>query len=135
MASTTDDNGMDSISNQPFAWIIIPLVIFFFVGVVATVYQIRRRRRRAQGQWPGQPITTPHGIVVITSRRPGASRWAPWTTRSQEGLNELGEAPPPYDGKKERGQELRDLERGEGSPPEYPAVPGPAVTTETRRFA
>ncbi|CAM1500770.1 Fc.00g099320.m01.CDS01 [Cosmosporella sp. VM-42] len=135
MASTETDDGT-SLSDQPFAWVLVPLVIFLFIGVVATIYQIRRRRhRRLQNQWPGQPITTPHGIVVITNRRPGPSRWAPWTTRSQEGLNELGEAPPPYDPKKERAQELRDLERGEAAPPEYPAVPGPAVTTETRRFA
>lgn len=63
-----------------------------------------------------------------------------------EGLNELGEAPPPYDTKKppaiqdrhgrrrdagEEGTELRDLEAG-GRPPEYPAHPPPAVTTDRR---
>lgn len=73
----------------------------------------------------------------MVSRRGGASRWNPWqTSRSQEGLNELGEAPPPYEGKKKNGQEdgteLRDLEAGE-RPPEYPAAPGPAVTTDSRR--
>lgn len=71
----------------------------------------------------------------MVSRRRGASRWNPWqTSRSQEGLNELGEAPPPYEGKKNRqeGTELRDLEAGE-RPPEYPAAPGPAVTTDSRR--
>lgn len=50
-----------------------------------------------------------------------------------EGLNELGEAPPPYDGKKEDHMntpsvhnEFRDLEAGQ-LPPDYPAEPPPAV--------
>ncbi|KAG9502881.1 hypothetical protein J7337_005716 [Fusarium musae] len=54
--------------------------------------------------------------------------------RSEEGLNELGQAPPPYDGKKETQDplELRDLEAG-NMPPEYPAHPAPAVVTDGRR--
>lgn len=51
--------------------------------------------------------------------------------RSQDGLNELGEAPPPYMGKK-GGQQQGDVELG--MPPEYHVVgPAPAVTTESRR--
>lgn len=65
-----------------------------------------------------------------------------------EGLNEIGEAPPPYDSKKppaigdqhrrqrseetgETSTEMQDLEAGV-RPPEYPAHPPPAVTTDTR---
>ena len=79
----------------------------------------------------------PGGHIIVVSRRGGASRWNPWqTTRSQEGLNELGEAPPAYDGKKDRQDtELRDLEAGERPPPDYVAAPEPAVTTESRRNA
>jgi hypothetical protein len=46
----------------------------------------------------------------------------------------LGQAPPPYDGKKETQDplELRDLEAG-NRPPEYPAEPAPAVVTDGRR--
>lgn len=136
--STTDtnDGSFSSLGDQPFAWILIPLVIFFFIGLVATIYQVRRRRRRRAllcQRWPGanaQRVFTPHGEVIIVRRRAGASRWTPWQ-RPQEGLNELGEAPPPYDGKK--GTEMRDLEAGERPPPDYPAMPGPAVTAESRR--
>lgn len=142
MATTDSDDG-GVLSSQPFAWILIPLVIFFFIGLIATIFQVRRRRRRRAmlyQRWPSsnaQRVFTPHGEVIIVRRRPGASRWTPWQ-RSQEGLNELGEAPPPYDGKKDprqngEGTELRDLEAGERPPPEYPAMPGPAVTTESRR--
>lgn len=134
------DDGI-SFSDYPFAWIIIPIFVFFFVGLCMTILRFRRRRRRATQyqQWPGTTgrVVGPGGHIVVVSRRGGASRWNPWqTTRSQEGLNELGEAPPPYEGKKngQQGNELRDLESGE-RPPEYPAAPGPAVTTESRRFA
>lgn len=64
------------------------------------------------------------------------ARRSPWVgTRSQEGLNELGEAPPPYEGKKEirDSHEMHDLEAGGICPPEYPAAPGPAVTTNNWR--
>ena len=63
--------------------------------------------------------------------------------RSQEGLNELGEAPPPYDGKKgsvgtvqsgsETDVEMRDLESAPRPPPDYIASPAPAVTIDSRR--
>lgn len=139
--STNNDNGNGiSFSDYPFAWIIVPIFVFFFIGLCLTVLRFRRRRRRAATlqQWPGTPsgrVVGPGGRIIVVSRRGGASRWNPWT-RSQEGLNELGEAPPPYEGQKKNGNgegiEMRDLEAGE-RPPEYPAAPGPAVTTESRR--
>ncbi|KAL7939836.1 hypothetical protein V8C35DRAFT_287836 [Trichoderma chlorosporum] len=67
----------------------------------------------------------------------------PWGGfHSQEGLNELGEAPPPYkhqivsteEAVAAAGEstELRDMEEGR-RPPEYIAEPPPAVLTESRR--
>ncbi len=73
--------------------------------------------------------------------RTGGNRWAPWGgTRGEEGLNELGEAPPPYDGKREGNDtaqevELRDLDLEMARPPQYPAEPGPAVTRDSRATA
>lgn len=138
--TSTSDNNNDfgSLSNQPFAWVLIPLVIFVLIGIVTTIYQVRRRRRRrALQQWPGGSTLTAGGRVNAASPRENRRRLGFGTTRSEEGLNELGEAPPPYAGKKDGqqddGTELRDLEAGEASPPEYPAEPVPAVTTETRR--
>lgn len=133
----TSDDGF-SITDRPFAWIIIPLAVIVIIGCIATFVQMRRHRRRRQQQWAAQGpriLGTPGRLFVATGTR-GNGRRAPWAagTRSEEGLNELGEAPPPYDGKKERQDpvEMRDLEAG-GSPPEYPAVPGPAVTRDSRR--
>ncbi|KAL6363323.1 hypothetical protein LRP88_02735 [Fusarium phalaenopsidis] len=137
--SSNDNNDDDfSISDRPFAWIIIPLAVIIIIGCIATLIQVRRRRRRRQQQWAGQGprvLGPPPGRLFGATGTRGNGRRGPWAgTRSQEGLNELGEAPPPYDGKKERQDpvELRDLEAG-GSPPEYPAVPGPAVTRDSRR--
>ncbi|EKJ75928.1 hypothetical protein NXS19_003627 [Fusarium pseudograminearum] len=128
----SNDNGFN-FGQEPFAWALIPLFVILVLGLTATVIQIRRRRRRRGNQWPG---STPQGTEYPGLRGGRTSnRGALWNgTRSQEGLNELGQAPPPYDGKKERQDplELRDLEAG-GSPPEYPSEPPPALVTDGRR--
>ncbi|KAF5231978.1 hypothetical protein FAUST_8966 [Fusarium austroamericanum] len=128
----SNDNGFN-FGQEPFAWALIPLFVILVLGLTATVIQIRRRRRRRGNQWPG---STPQGTESSGLRGGRTSnRGALWnSTRSQEGLNELGQAPPPYDGKKERHDplELRDLEAG-GSPPEYPSEPPPALLTDGRR--
>lgn len=74
---------------------------------------------------------------------PRHSRRNPWGGfDSREGLNELGEAPPPYLVRKLSAEgedvaagtptELRDMEEGR-RPPEYIAEPPPAVTIDSRR--
>lgn len=139
MSVDTHGSGLD-LSNEPIAWVLIPLVIFGCIGVAATFFTIRRRRRlRVQYRnWPAdrQRALDSNGNTII-QRQPRAtqSRWAWANTRSQEGLNELGEAPPPYLGPKDGegdGTELRDLEAG-ARPPAYPAEPGPAVMTDHPR--
>ncbi|KAH6981374.1 hypothetical protein EDB80DRAFT_737027 [Ilyonectria destructans] len=136
-----DDSNDDtkSLSAQPFAWIIIPIIflLILLIGFLAAIRR-RRRRRRLQAQyhhWSRDRVLSPSGHLVYAQRpRRTASRWASWLgTRSQEGLNELGQAPPPYywKGHDENGTELRDLEAGV-RPPEYIAKPGQAATTHTR---
>ncbi|KAJ4267769.1 hypothetical protein NW762_003884 [Fusarium torreyae] len=134
MASNDTDNDNDGFvfGHQPIAWILIPLIVILVLGLTATIIQVRRRRRLRGNLWPGNdpraPASSGRGNRT-TNRR------APWAgTRSEEGLNELGQAPPPYDGKKETQNplELRDLEAG-SSPPEYPAEPPPAVVSDGRR--
>ncbi|KAK9445520.1 hypothetical protein VB005_00632 [Metarhizium brunneum] len=141
--STTDTSGM---STEPFVWVIIPLVAVFSVGTFIVFIWNRQRRRQNPDRraWPEDRVLV--GSSYIRYRR--GLRWSPWSeTRSVEGLNELGEAPPPYDSKKppalhnqhptrreetgEEGSELRDLESG-GRPPAYPAQPPLAVITDTR---
>ncbi|OAA63895.1 hypothetical protein ISF_04604 [Cordyceps fumosorosea ARSEF 2679] len=92
---------------QPVTYAIIPLVTLasiFLVGVFA--YMRRRRGPRLDGG-----ISDDGGEAQMQERRRGgrdrgaaADNWPPgsinlrwWFLRSNEGLNELGEAPPPYD--------------------------------------
>jgi len=129
-----NDDGFN-FGQEPFAWALIPLFVILVLGLTATVIQVRRRRRRRANQWPG-PGPQASASSGLRGGNRTSNRGTPWHgTRSEEGLNELGQAPPPYDGKKEtQGPvELRDLEAG-GSPPDYPAEPPPAaLVTDGRR--
>lgn len=156
MSDDDDDTGQVrwSMLDRPYAYVIFPLIVVFICIFVAIILYNRRRRRRLVAlhghNWPGgreNPLSH-----IPARRRPRMrggrdNRWAPWgATRSQEGLNELGEAPPPYDGKREgdvREDEMRDMERGEGTgpgrgddarPPEYITEPGPAVVRPDNRW-
>ena len=108
------------------------LLAVFIVIVILTYWSIARRRKNRISQlrdnqqsalardletWPG-----------IRSRR--WSRTAGADTRAEDGLDERGEAPPPYlkepepvhhDGRE--GVELHDLSRREGKPPDYDEGP------------
>ncbi|PON28301.1 hypothetical protein TGAM01_v202795 [Trichoderma gamsii] len=133
-------------STRPLTYIIIPILALFAVfSIVILFFCIRRRRARetaidldrGRGRWVRRD-----GVLVWV-RRVGTLRRNPaGGTDSHEGLNEQGEAPPPYlvrklsadgdavaDG---RPVELRDLEEGR-RPPEYISEPPPAVTTDSRR--
>lgn len=134
MDRTTPDEG--SASLKPLTFVIIPLVCVLAIALlVALLYYRRRRRMRGQYRdWPQQQQLAPDGHPMHTRR----GRWNVWGgTASREGLNELGEAPPPYNPQKNHDTEdvemanrsvaapaapepahLRDMESGE-RPPEY----------------
>lgn len=127
--------------DEPFAYAIFPIICLVIVVFVASILFTRRRRRRMaalqNGRWPQDHGAPRNSSGRQRRTRTGASnRWAPWSgTRNDEGLNELGEAPPPYDGKSEGDSrldevELRDLEMNR--PPQYPAEPDPAIVRNTR---
>jgi hypothetical protein len=120
---TTINNSTSGSSSRPpsWVWVLVALASALTVGIVLYgVYQfiIRRRRKRLQvdDAAEGDALATRGGGGGSTTRRPwdrrrrrsrsqpGASRWG-WvyphsnnraSTQSSEGLNELGEAPPPY---------------------------------------
>ncbi|KAK0387277.1 hypothetical protein NLU13_5590 [Sarocladium strictum] len=135
---SSSDDSSSSVLGAPVSYVIIPLIGVVVFAATISILLLRRRRRsrliygtnsnnpHGANDWPGRP-----GQPHVHQNR-GGTRWGPWgATRSQDGLNELGEAPPPYMGKKS-GQDGGDIELG--MPPEYHvAGPAPAVTTESRR--
>lgn len=134
MAAAAD--GSQNMASQPLLWVIVPLLAVFSAGCFTVFVWARHRRARRNPSWAGDLILMPSGFLMArTERRRNTTARA----RSLEGLNELGEAPPPYDTKKpppidgirrdEVGgpaMELRDLEAGTGPPPGYVAPPPPA---------
>ncbi|OHE92952.1 hypothetical protein CORC01_11745 [Colletotrichum orchidophilum] len=95
-----------SLSNMPYTWILTPLIVFLALGIIATLVQFQRRRRLRklglQRPWPRRDMEAnrQRGGGQRSSRN---GRWA-WTTRSDEGLDEFGEAPPAYEPKAKPGQ-------------------------------
>lgn len=120
---------------RSLTYVIIPLICVLSLSVfVSILYYRRRRRLRVEYRdWPQRHVA-PDGHDMTGPRR---GRWNVWGgLQSREGLNELGEAPPPYDPKKntdgdleigagnsrmgesERSQHPTDAENGV-RPPEY----------------
>ncbi|KAL2758078.1 hypothetical protein ACRALDRAFT_2025738 [Sodiomyces alcalophilus JCM 7366] len=107
-------------------WVAIPLVLFIIATVLVTCIIFCRRRRRLgvsiHPNWDhvdhrpyihrahhhyerpyADPTLRPTGVPLY-GRRTG---WSGWPSRSAEGLNEFGEAPPVYEAKpKDPGQSL-----------------------------
>ncbi|OLN85991.1 hypothetical protein CCHL11_05330 [Colletotrichum chlorophyti] len=118
----------------PFTWILTPLIIFLALGILATLIQFERRRRLRkaglQRPWPRRDLEA-NRQRARGQRSSRNGRWA-WTTRSDEGLDEFGEAPPAYEPKAKPGQAL-PLGRGfEMAQAEHTATgaispPGPAL--------
>lgn len=117
---TTINNSPSGSSNKPppWVWVLVALASALTLGVLLYGGCILIRRRRAKrhqlGDGPADGDVATRGGGLSSPRRPwdrrrrrsrsqpGASRW-PWvhsshraSTQSSEGLNELGEAPPPY---------------------------------------
>lgn len=124
-------------SGESFLWIITPLLLVVLLGWLCVAFKCRRDRRRRRGYRFGQdwlpaaerrPYAPAQPSVALSSLRRGTgtagSVPAPTAAASEpgqrrdatvpaavEGLNELGEAPPPYQPKKEAD--------GESLPPDY----------------
>ncbi|GJC79503.1 hypothetical protein ColLi_02341 [Colletotrichum liriopes] len=97
-----------SLSDTPYTWILTPLVVFLAIGIIATLVQFQRRRRLRklgiQRPWPRRDLEA-NRQRARGQRSSRNGRWA-WTTRSDEGLDEFGEAPPAYEPKAKPGQAL-----------------------------
>ncbi|KAI2625826.1 hypothetical protein GGR54DRAFT_516429 [Hypoxylon sp. NC1633] len=113
-----DDGNSGSIfSTSPFSWVLVPLVIFFGLGAFLIWYRYRRRQKlrmrygtnalerdlEAMGNRPRPRIPT--------DRRTGRDRRLIFGLGSrEEGLNELGEAPPAYTAPQKRPDDTEAIE-------------------------
>lgn len=92
-------------TTKSLVYVIGPLAAVFAIGSFACLYWYRRKRRNnpTDYAWPRERLVAPDGSLMFypRGRRNGPGRWNFWGgMRSDEGLNELGEAPPPYDTKR-----------------------------------
>ncbi|KAI0098715.1 hypothetical protein GGR51DRAFT_565547 [Nemania sp. FL0031] len=115
MALGNDDNPQNGPQN-PFAYVLIPVIGFGLVVSLITCYRYRRKKQRL-AEFASDPARLeagharqergPNGIVIVSTaggrggggRRSGRSRrlgLGVGVGSREEGLNELGEAPPAY---------------------------------------
>ncbi|KAK2068397.1 hypothetical protein P8C59_003036 [Phyllachora maydis] len=122
-------------TSQPWAWIAIPAGAVFVVAILAAVLYVLRRRRLRRRR-ADAPLTSPSDPALVEMwdvprppRRPRRLLPPP-----EEGLNDAGEAPPPYCGPYRKTGQSREsvaVMDGAASPPP-PALdddPAPATTT------
>ena len=107
------------------------LLLVVFVIVIALVYWsvARRRHKRLSSSRNGQQSALARDLETWPRARRVAVglRLAADQRRTEDGLNERGEAPPPYlkepepvhHGRGDEGVELHEIERREGKPPDY----------------
>ncbi|KAI1756064.1 hypothetical protein F4782DRAFT_526618 [Xylaria castorea] len=119
MALGNDDNPSNGSNQNPFAYVLIPVLGFGLIVAVITCYRYRRKKHRLArlAQDPeyqrqleeGRRERTqldrgPNGVIIIAGDRGGGRRGGrsrrlglgAGVGSREEGLNELGEAPPAY---------------------------------------
>ncbi|KAK4222982.1 hypothetical protein QBC38DRAFT_488644 [Podospora fimiseda] len=163
------NRGNSITSDHPWAWVLIPVAVLISLGAVAACLHTSRRRRRAvqrahesslsnrvlnghlssphlsprhpnRDRDPDRDLEAAYALSLSTTR---SGRWwslPPARPQPEEGLNELGEAPPPYEKARENAappkkdsvemqelppdNEIAELDAGESS---RPRVVAPAV--------
>lgn len=144
MADNNDNNNPSQEDGErphpPYAWILTPLLLFAIIALAATIIGVRRRR--AGRRLASLPYSTqrpqqnnrraPTDLEAGRSAVGRGRRWGGLRRREEgvEGLNEEGEAPPPYEagGKKaDVGVELEEVERVRERLPGYGEEEGEAV--------
>ena len=133
LPSSTDGAGYASHNNnrspetRVLNYYFLLLAVFIIVIALAWWSVARQRRKRMVHRRDNQQSVLARDLQTWPERR-GTGRWrfGGVEPRAEEGVDERGEAPPPYlkepdpvhrtDGP---GMELHDLSRGEAKPPDY----------------
>ena len=124
-----EDNGDKGILNYYF----LLIVVFIIIVIIAYWSIARRRRNRLIRLRDNQQSALARDVETWPGRRRGVgARWRNGgvDTTVEEGLDERGEAPPPYLKELEpahldarEGVELHNMHAQEGKPPDYDAGP------------
>lgn len=131
--ATTGGSAAPNYTHRTLAYVAIPLATVVAIGLIASVFHAKSRRRLLSnhGQYLGpnagerrvlerdlQEVWTRGAPQYEHQQRPGVGRWSrnangvgrwAWareflSARNEEGLNEFGEAPPPYEGNSRQGK-------------------------------
>ncbi|KAI5860141.1 hypothetical protein GGS23DRAFT_582732 [Durotheca rogersii] len=117
-ADSDSDSG-SIFTDYPFSWILVPLVIFAVVGMLLVCYRYRRQQKlrmrygtnaleRDLEAMAHHPRPRPGRPAVERYHAPG--RWGFGFGTRDEGLNELGEAPPAYTAPQKRPDDAEGVE-------------------------
>lgn len=149
-----NDDDDDSGSQYPFWWIVVPVVIAIAIACMVTLLRYRRRQLRrtlagcnsalrrdieamgppsnhrpARATAAGRPWYHSSSAGQWRMRPNGLSRFA---RHHDEGLNELGEAPPAYTPPRQKEQSAVDeVELGHIAPPQADVTVPPTAATAT----
>ncbi|OTB09067.1 hypothetical protein M426DRAFT_131737 [Hypoxylon sp. CI-4A] len=112
-----NDNSSDSIfSTYPFSWVLVPLIIFVGAGTLLMCYRYRRRRKLRMLYGTNALEQDLEAMGNRLRPRPNERRTRERRVLGfgigsrEEGLNELGEAPPAYTAPQKRPDDTEDME-------------------------
>ncbi|KAI2473208.1 hypothetical protein F4781DRAFT_225370 [Annulohypoxylon bovei var. microspora] len=123
---TDDDDSGNIFSTYPFSWVLVPLIIFVGGGTLLMCYRYRRRKKlrmlygtNALEQDIEAMGRRPRPRPPNERRERGQRRLGFGLGSREEGLNELGEAPPAYTAPQKQpedteGVELRPIQQPPG---------------------
>ncbi|KAK8089200.1 hypothetical protein PG997_004161 [Apiospora hydei] len=143
----SDYDGFGGNSAHPFTWVMVPIVVLAIAAVLMTCMRYRRRNKMLRAFGTNPPDRDLESMGSSRYRRPaGASRWQ-WAgagdaprgvgrrrfglgvASREEGLNELGEAPPAYSKSLQQGDHI---EMGAPTASVAPSATGAQAAPEPR---
>ncbi|KAI0386574.1 hypothetical protein F5Y04DRAFT_66358 [Hypomontagnella monticulosa] len=129
MDSEDGDSGSGNIfETYPFSWVLVPIIIFIGAGTLLLCYRHRQRQKFRMRYGTNalardiEAMGNRQRPRVPSERRPRRDGLGAGFGSREEGLNELGEAPPAYTAPQKRSDDTEDIELS-------PVQPPPSATT------
>ncbi|KAI1466072.1 uncharacterized protein F4812DRAFT_95968 [Daldinia caldariorum] len=113
-----DRDSHNIFSTYPFSWVLVPIIIFIGIGLLLMCYRYRRRRKlrmlygtnALERDLEAMGNRSRSRAPVEGRARGGRRRLGSAYDSREEGLNELGEAPPAYTPTQKRPDNTDDVE-------------------------